>query len=145
MSALWKIRPPERSKILRGRAQRAGATERAENVVLSRVTYTRNYVNFTLESIVAPDVYPRVERSRARLKVPGCRRRGGEGEGEGMASPPPTMMFRKGEEVGEVVENALPRSRHMARCTHDSSTGQDDNYASHAIRNGMALTGASRN
>jgi len=82
MSALWKIRPPERSKILRGRAQRAGATERAD-VVLSRVTYTRNYVNFTLESIVAPDVYPRVERSRARLKVPGCRRRGAEGRAGG--------------------------------------------------------------
>lgn len=45
----------------------------------------------------------------------------------------------------EVVENALPRLRHMARCTHDSSTGQDDNYASHAIRNGTALTGTSRN
>ena len=38
--------------------------------------------------------------------------------------------------IVEVVENALPRLRHMARCTHDSSTGQDDNYASHAIRNG---------
>lgn len=60
------------------------------------------------------------------------------------------MAVKRGEGgrvlgVGGVVENALPRLRHMARCTHDSSTGQDDNYASHAIRNGTALTGTSRN
>lgn len=66
--------------------------------------------------------------------------RGGGRERGTVVGVPATMMFR-----GLVVENALPRSRHMARCTHDSSTGQDDNYASHAIRNGMALTGASRN